>query len=102
MDKWSILGKLGRAISSFFPADAGTGTVLVVKTVYASDGKRRVRFFQREEDRVCSFLEEFFDDKILEMNWKSLDKEPAREYPDLAAALAAAKAAIPWLHLVLE
>ena len=98
MDKWSILGKLGRAMSSFFPADAGTGTVLVVKTVYASDGRRRVRFFQREEDKVCGFREEVFDDKILEMNWQPLDQEPANEYPDLAAA----KAGIPWLHLVLE
>ncbi len=101
MEKRSLLGKLGRALGSFFLVDRNTDTVLVVKTACAPDGRHRVRFFRREDDGVCGFREEYFDDKILEMNWLPISNEPAKEYPDLDSAIAAAKAEILWLHLVL-
>lgn len=101
MDKWSLFGKLGRVVSSFFTEKSGPDTVLVVKTAYAADGRHRVCFFLREEDGVCGFREEIFDDKLLEMSWRPINNESAGEYPGLAAALAAAKAEIPWLRLVL-
>ena len=97
-----MLENLKKALLSFFIVGRNTDTVLVVKTSFAPDGKHRVRFFRREEDGVCGFREEFFDDKILEMNWQAMSREPAKEYPDLDAALAAAKAEVPWLHLVLQ
>ncbi len=75
--------------------------MLLVKTVYAPDGRHRVCFFRREEDGVCGFREEFFDDKILEMVWQPMSAEPAKEYPDMGAATAAAKAEVLWLHLVM-
>jgi len=101
MEKRSLFGKLGRALGSFFLVGRNTDTVLVVKTVCAPDGRHRVRFFRREDDGVCGFREEYFDDKILEMNWLPIGNEPAKEYPDLDSAIAAAKAGIIWLHLVL-
>ncbi len=102
MEKRSLFGKLGKAIASFFLVGRNLDTVLVVKTAYAPDGKHRVRFFRREDDGVCGFREEYFDDKILEMNWLPLSGEPAKEYPDLDAAIAAAKAEVLWLHLVMH
>lgn len=94
--------KLKKMLGAFFLPGHRMETVAVVKTVYAPDGKRRVRFFHREEDGVCGYLEEYFDDKILEMNWLPVSKESAKEYPDLGAATAAALAELPWLHLVMH
>lgn len=101
MEKRSLFGKLGRALASFFIVGRNMDTVLLVRTVHAPDGKHRVKFFRREDDGVCGFREEYFDDKILEMNWLPVSKAPAEEYPDLDAAIAAAKAEILWLHAVL-
>ncbi len=98
MGKSSLFGKIWRALGSFFLVGGTHGTVRLMKTVYAPDGKRRVRFFHREEDGIYGFREEYFDDKILEMNWLPISREPAREYPDLNSALAAAKAGILWLR----
>ena len=97
-----MMRKLKKALSAFFLPGYVPETVVVAKTVYAPDGKRRVRFFRREEDGVCGYLEEYFDDKILEMNWLPVKKESAREYPGLDQAIAAALAELPWLHLVLD
>lgn len=102
MGKLSLFGKLGRALSSFFLVGGHDGTVALLKTVYAPDGRRRVSFFRREEDGVCGYREEYFDDKMLEMNWLPVGGEPAEEYPDFDAALAAAKAAVSWLPAAME
>ena len=69
MGKPSLLGKLWRSMTDFFLVGGTHGTVRLVKTTYAPDGKHRVCFFQRDEDGVCGFREEYFDDQILEMNW---------------------------------
>jgi|GEM_PF-2535477 len=102
MSKQSFWGKLGRSLFSFMLVSPNQDTVKVVRTVHAPDGKHRVRFFHREEDGVCGFREEYFDDKMLEMNWLPMSKENAKEYPDMDAAVSAAKAEILWLHLVLH
>ena len=86
---------------SFLLVTPNNDTVLLVRTVHAPDGRHRVPFFRREEDGVCGFREEYFDDKMLEMNWKPVNRGPAEEYPDMDSAIAAAKAEVPWLHLVL-
>lgn len=88
------------ALKAFFMPGPVRETVAVVKTVYAPDGKHRVRFFRRDEDGVCGWREEYFDDKILEMNWLPAGKAPVKEYPDLDAAIAAAQAEVLWMHLV--
>ncbi|OIO04502.1 MAG: hypothetical protein COX65_00620 [Elusimicrobia bacterium CG_4_10_14_0_2_um_filter_56_8] len=97
-----MLKKLKKAFLSFFLAGGSSGTVREMKTAYAPDGRHRVNFFLREEDGVCGFREEFFDDKILEMTWHPMSKEPIKEYPDMDTAIAAAKAEVFWLHLVLR
>lgn len=95
-----MFGGLKKALAAFFMPGAQTDTVAVVKTVYAPDGKRRVRFFRRDEDGICGYREEYFDDKILEMAWLPVKEGTAEKYPDLASATAAALAELPWLHLV--
>lgn len=100
MERPSLFGKLRRSISSFFLVGGAQGTVRLVKTVYAQDGRRRVCFFHREEDDIWGYREEYFDDKVLEMNWLPVSGEPAGEYPDMAAAQAAARAGIVWLNLL--
>lgn len=100
MGKTSLFGKMWRALGSFFLVGGTHGTVRLMKTTYAPDGKRRVCFFRREEDGVWGFREESFDDKILEMNWLPAGKEPSEEYQDLEEAAAAARAEIVWFNLL--
>jgi hypothetical protein len=100
MGKPSLLVKMWRAIGSFFLVGGTHGTVRLMKTTYASDGTHRICFFHREEDGVWGFREEYFDDKILEMNWLPVSKEPAKEYPDMDSAAAAAKTEIVWFNLL--
>ncbi len=100
MGKSSLLKKLWRSITDFFLVGGTHGTVRLVKTTYAPDGKHRVCFFHREEDGVCGFREEYFDDQILEMNWLPVSKAPSKEYPDMDSAAAAAKTEIVWFNLL--
>ncbi len=100
MGKPSLLKKLWSSITDFFLVGGTHGTVRLVKTTYAPDGKHRVCFFQRDEDGVCGFREEYFDDKILEMNWLPVSAKPAEEYSDMDSAAAAAKAEIVWFNLL--
>ena len=94
---------LKKALLSFLVPGSGNNEIVqVVKTVYSPDGRRRVRFFHREEDGVCGFREEFFDDKILEMVWQPVSKEPAEEYPDMDSAIAAARTEVTWLHMAMQ
>ncbi|OGS18230.1 MAG: hypothetical protein A3J70_11855 [Elusimicrobia bacterium RIFCSPHIGHO2_02_FULL_61_10] len=100
MGKPSLFGKIWRALGSFFLVGGTHGTVRLEKTVYAPDGKHRVCFFRRDEDGVWGFREESFDDKILEMNWLPVSKEPSEEYEDMESAAAAARAEIVWFNLL--
>jgi hypothetical protein len=102
MIKRSFFGTIFHALLSPFMVSGGTEMVSVARTVHAPDGKHRVRFFRREEDGICGYREEYFDDKMLEMAWLPLDKEHAEEYSDMDSAVAAAKAKVPWLHLVMH
>jgi hypothetical protein len=92
--------KLKKLLQPLYRAEHGPETVAVVATVYAPDGKHRVRYFRRDEDGVCGYLEEYYDDKLLEMAWRPVKAGGAKEYPDFAAAKAAAKGEVPWLSLV--
>ncbi|MHB0995187.1 MAG: hypothetical protein ACYC2I_02320 [Elusimicrobiales bacterium] len=93
--------KLKKLLSPLFREERGPETVAVTATLYAPDGKHRVRFFRRDEDGACGWLEEYYDDKLLEMTWRPAGKGTSKEYPDRAAAEADARAQVPWLHLVL-
>jgi len=97
-----VFDQLKKALAAFFLPGGQPDTVAVARTVYAPDGKRRVRFFCREEDGICGYREEYFDDKLLEMNWLPVKEGTAEKYPDLDSATAAALAELPWLHLVLH
>ncbi|MDO8802924.1 MAG: hypothetical protein Q7R35_00705 [Elusimicrobiota bacterium] len=101
MAKRSFLGELGHSIASFLLGAPSLRTGTLVKTVFAADGRHRVCFYRMEEDGACGFREEYFDNKILEMNWLPVSMEPANEYPDLDAAIAAAKEEVPWLRQAL-
>jgi len=96
-----MLEKMLKAIAAFFTGTPGGGTVLLVKTAYAPDGKHRVCFFQRKEDGVCGFREEVYDDRTMDACWIPMKHGHVEEYRGLDEALAAAKAEVLWLSSAL-
>lgn len=96
-----MLEKLLKALAALFGGEEGGGTVLLVRTVHSPDGRHRVCFYRRQEDGVCGFREEFYDDRTLDASWTPVKPGHAEEYRDQDEAVAAARAAVPWLHLVL-
>jgi hypothetical protein len=81
---------------------SGSETVTLERTVHSPDGRHRVCFFRRQEDGVCGFREELYDDKLAEAHWRPVRDGLIEEYKDMNAAVAAAKAAVLWLHLVMR
>jgi len=96
-----MLEKILKVIGDLFHGTPGAGTVLLVKTVHSPQGRNRVCFFHRKEDGIYGFREEIYDDKSMEAHWVPMKHGHVEEYPSMDAALAAAKAEVPWLHLVI-
>jgi len=97
----SLGARLIRALLSPFTVDHNTEMVTVVRTVYSPDGKHRIRFL-RTDGGVFGFQEEGFNDKMLDMAWQAVSKEPPEEFASLDEAIASAKAKVLWVHLVLH
>lgn len=100
MGNRSLFGELGHMLISLFVGAPSLAGGTLEKTVFAADGRRRVCFYRSEEDGACGFREEYFDNKMMEMSWLPVNKEPVKPYPDMDAAIAAAKEEIPWLAQV--
>ena len=101
MIKRSLGARLFRVLISPFMLDHSSEMVSVVKTVYAPDGKQRIRFL-RTDGGIFGFQEEGFNDQLLDMVWQPLSKEPPEEFASLDAAIASAKAKVLWVPLVLH
>lgn len=96
-----LLEKALKLLAALFSGEPGSGTVLLVKTAHSPDGRNRVCFFHRKEDGIFGFREEVYEDRSIEACWIPMKQGHVEEYKSLDAALAAAKAEVPWLHLVL-
>lgn len=95
-----IFERILKLFGSFFSGEPGAGTVLLVKTVHSPNGKQRVCFFHRKEDGIYGFREELYDDKSMDAHWIPMKHGHVEEYGSMDEALAAAKAEVLWLHLV--
>ncbi|MDD2805676.1 MAG: hypothetical protein PHV33_08985 [Elusimicrobiales bacterium] len=93
-----MLEKILKFLTEMFAGTPGGGTVLLARTVHAPDGKHRVCFFHRKEDGIYGFREELYDNKGVEECWIPMKHGHVEEYPSMDAAIAAAKAEVPWLH----
>ena len=96
-----MLEKMLKAIAALFTGTPGGGTVKLVRTLHAPDGKHRVCFFRREEDGVCGYREEVYDDRTMDACWIPMKHGHVEEYRSLDEAVAAARAELPWLTSVL-
>lgn len=102
----NILSRFFYALSKIITDDpdksSGAKTVALERTVHSPDGRHRVCFFRRLEDGGYGFREELYDDKLAEEHWRPAREGLIKEYKDMAAAVAAAKTEVLWLHLVMH
>jgi len=96
-----MLEKMLKVIAALFTGTPGGGTVKLMRTLHAPDGKHRVCFFRREEDGICGYREEVYDDRTMDACWIPMKHGHVEEYRSLDEAIAAAKGEVPWLHGVL-
>lgn len=101
-----MLNRLFYALSRLVTGDPDkpsvAETVTLERTMHSPDGRHRVCFFRRQEDGVCGFREELYDDKLSEAHWRPAREGLIEEYKDMDSAVAAAKAEVLWLHLVMH